>query len=97
MAYGLEINNSAGETIVTISDDLSALATSGTIAVPPGSTTSLIPVTGMSNTPQWEVILLGSTLVPLLYVTKQTGGFTITNDNTQSGTPTIRYWVVRLG
>lgn len=99
--FGLEVYSASGNKIVSIDDDLMALATSGSITVPANTTSSLIPVSGMTNTPQWEVILTsGSTYfgqaVFGVYASKITGGFTITNTRTDVDAP-VGYWVVRLG
>lgn len=99
--FGLEVYSASGNKIVSIDDDLMALATSGSITVLANTTSSLIPVSGMTNTPQWEVILTsGSTYfgqaVFGVYASKVTGGFTITNTRTDVDAP-VGYWVVRLG
>lgn len=99
--YGLEVYNSFGDAVVKIDDDLMAFATSDSIQVASGATTPLIPVTGMTNTPQWLVILTsGSTFfgqaVYGVYATKTTGGFTITNGSSNNPA-SVGYWVVRLG
>ena len=99
--YGIQVFDSSGTLKVSYNSNITALAGAGSITVPGNSTTSLIPITNMVNTDQWYIVNQGSINIDfygdypaVLSVTKSTGGFTLTNTNSQTWTG--EYWVFRV-
>ena len=99
MAYGLEIYNASGNTVLSYTSRVTRFVQYGTVTVS-ASSSSDVTVVGMENNDSWDVFLdlnasTWATLVGgnTITVTLNTGFFTITNLRTSSST--VTYWVLR--
>jgi hypothetical protein len=92
MAYGLEVYNSSGNTVLAYTSRVTRFVQNGTFLAPNTSNTN-ITVTGMLNNDSWDVFLAAnSTAIDIRY-TLNTGFFTATNLSAVS--VTVEYWVLR--
>jgi len=91
MAYGLEVYNSSGNTVLSYTSRVPRFVQSGTFTVNT-SVRANIAVSGMENNDSWNVFLqpLLSTWVNLKY-SKNTGFFLVSTSSNTS----VSYWVVR--
>lgn len=95
-AYGLEIYNSSGTVVISITKRLPRFVASGTTSANSGQTATVF-VTGMSNNDSWNVLIapIPSTGPSVLAynVSKFTGFFTI--QNTSAVSMSYEYWILR--
>lgn len=92
MAYGLEIYNSSGNTVLAYTSRVPRFVQSGTFVSPAVSNTN-VTVTNMANNDSWDVFLSANAGAIDIRYTLNTGFFTARNSSA-SGV-TVEYWVVR--
>jgi hypothetical protein len=99
MAYGLEIYNASGNTVLSYTSRVTRFAQYGTVFSLKNSNTDVTAV-GMENNDSWEVFLEGAAGLfsvlgneNLLRLTLNTGFFTISN--LSNSNTTFNYWVLR--
>jgi len=93
MAYGLEIYNSSGNTVLSYTSRVARFVQNGAVTVNAFSNTT-VTVTNMVNNDSWDVFLASadSGFIDIRY-TLNTGFFQATNNTAYSST--VQYWVVR--
>ena len=92
MAYGLEIYNSSGNTVLAYTSRVPRFVQSGTFTLN-GSSNTNITVTNMANNDSWDVFLVANSHVIDIRYSLNTGFFNAVNG---SAIPAlVEYWVVR--
>lgn len=106
--YGLEVYNSSGVKIISPESWLTRFAASGTVTqtINAGATSSAINVSGMQNNNSWDVLIShvnqsmtsasGYVVLNNITVSKYSGYFKITNDNTTGSINNVNYLVTRV-
>ena len=92
MAYGLEVYNSSGNTVLAYTSRVPRFVQSGTFTSLKTSNTD-ITVTGMQNNDSWDVFLVANIALVDIRYKLNTGFFTATNGSVAN--TTVEYWVVR--
>ena len=92
--YGVEVFNSSGTKLLTITDRLARFVLKGTTTIAANSTSGNISVPGMENNDSWNVYVTqeDSSWKTFTY-SKYSGYFTISN--TSSSSVIVDYWVLR--
>jgi hypothetical protein len=92
MAYGLEVYNSSGNTVLSFTSRVPRFVQSGTVTA--NSTGTTVTVTGLANNDSWDVIAfpVNYTYVGLT-ITLNSGSFTVKTQITT--TINVDYWVIR--
>jgi len=106
--HGLEVYNSSGVKIISPDSWLTRFAASGTVTqtINAGATSSAINVSGMQNNNSWDVLIShvnksmtsssGYVVLNNITVSKYSGYFKITNDNTSGSINNVDYLVTRV-
>ena len=93
MAYGLEVYNSSGNTVLSYTSRVPRFVQNGTFRAN-GNSNTVTTVSGMANNDSWGIFasIIGSSNGAITF-TKNTGSFT--TNNKSAVFVDIAYWIIR--
>jgi hypothetical protein len=96
MAYGLEIYNASGNTVLSYTSRVPRFVQNGIFSLASGANVD-ITVVGMQNNDSWEVFINATprTFIPATVTCNLHSGYFNAKNNTIGQLDNIAYWVIR--